>query len=424
MELDITDAGFLSTMLDRKVYEKHGANVKDYMCTKLSRQILQDFGKYYDEHPTEQQIAETQFRIWYRVSAYPALKNEEHGLFAAVFDNVFSQNVDTEQVLRAFNEASDRETLARLSKELKEKKIDWKDIEDFLTKRKSEMSQEEKKDDVFDTDIFDIITTINTQGGLEWRLEDLNRSVGPIRQGDFILLGKRPETGGTSFLCSEFTYLLSQLPEGKDAIIFNNEEAPEKVLSRLIHTALGISEKDLLSDPKRYSEEYSKFLGTKRLLLYSSSNMTTDYIEERLNWGNFGLIGLNVLGKIQPPARKGKTYEDHDMLEALGGWCRSIANQYAPVLSIVQADITAEGVRYPDQHQIYKSKTALQGEADALIMIGRDSDPALDDKRFFHIAKNKLPGSTKTLSSLRHGKFEVAFDIETGRFTSINFKGK
>jgi hypothetical protein len=55
-------------------------------------------------------------------------------------------------------------------------------------------------------------------------------------------------------------------------------------------------------------------------------------------------------------------------------------------------------------------------------MIGTDEHHS-EDKRFLHVAKNKLPPSACTDADKRHLKFECAFDVETGRFTSTNFKG-
>ena len=114
--------------------------------------------------------------------------------------------------------------------------------------------------------------------------------------------------------------------------------------------------------------------------------------------------------------------EDHDKYQYLGEELRRLSSGQAPIIAVVQADPTAEGMRFIPQDRIYKSKTALQGEADVLIMIGYDDDgPA--DRRYIHVAKNKIPPAPCCNLSLKHVKAEVEFDIATGRFESTLYKG-
>ena len=96
--------------------------------------------------------------------------------------------------------------------------------------------------------------------------------------------------------------------------------------------------------------------------------------------------------------------------------------EYCPIIGITQADPSAEGVRYIHQDRIYKSKTALQGEADVLLMIGMDYDEP-PDTRFLHVAKNKIPPAPCTDPSVSHIMSEVQFEGQLGRFNSKLFKG-
>ena len=70
--------------------------------------------------------------------------------------------------------------------------------------------------------------------------------------------------------------------------------------------------------------------------------------------------------------------------------------------------------------QLYGSKTGIQGEADVILMIGCEDNG--QDIRYISIPKNKLPGGPRSVPGLRHGKFEVNFDHQTGRFTSNMYK--
>jgi hypothetical protein len=146
--------------------------------------------------------------------------------------------------------------------------------------------------------------------------------------------------------------------------------------------------------------------------------MTISSIHKQLEERDYDIIGINVLLKVGGTSAK----EDHDKFQELGEECRRISQRYGPVVAVVQADPSAEGVAFIPQDRIYKSKTALQGEADALIMIGTDED-ILDHVRYIHVAKNKIPPAACSDISCKHIKSQVNFSMDTGRFTSKNFKG-
>lgn len=95
-----------------------------------------------------------------------------------------------------------------------------------LTKLLDQLSkpQEVVSDDVeFVTD--DLETLLNEtfrKKGLRWRLATLNRMLGSLRGGDFGFIFARPETGKTTFLASETTYMAQQLSEEDGPILWFN----------------------------------------------------------------------------------------------------------------------------------------------------------------------------------------------------------
>ena len=192
--------------------------------------------------------------------------------------------------------------------------------------------------------------------------------------------------------------------------------APDKVYSRIISAAINTDYRKLLGDPIKYQCQYDKWLGNSSFDLVHDTSMTISSIHKHLEEKKYDLIGINVLLKVGGTGKQ----EDHDKFQELGEECRRISQQYGPVVAVVQADPSAEGMQFIPQDRIYKSKTALQGEADALIMIG-GGDPIVDDVRFIAIAKNKLPPAACTDTKSKHLKSEVRFSMDTGRFTTKNF---
>ena len=92
-------------------------------------------------------------------------------------------------------------------------------------------------------------------------------------------------------------------------------------------------------------------------------------------------------------------------------WARELAKKYAPVITVHQADGSAEGVKWIDMSKLYGSKTGVQGEADAIITIGRL--PEEGNKRYLYVPKNKLDGNNQ---AMRNGRFEIEIVPTLGRF--------
>ena len=408
--MDSIDRDILKYCSKRDNYFEMEGIIDKSLCIKESWQILNDFGEYFKEHPNEQEITDD-FKMWQRIKKHPDWKAEKASQMGGLVDSILGHSeparasfMDNLYHLRAVgfysNIASDLE-MGRITTEDAEAKA-----RSFVRARPEDTTLVQLT--------LDQLATTTGAGGYYWRLEDLNRSLGPIKKGDFVIVAKRPEVGGTSFLVSEMSYMLEQT-DG-NAIIFNNEEEPSKVYSRMVSAALNVDYRKLLGDPAKYQAEYDKWLKGSRFDLVHDTGMTISSLHKHLEEREYDLIGINVLLKVGGTGQK----EDHDKFQALGEECRRIAQQYGPVLAIVQADPSAEGMQYIPQDRIYKSKTALQGEADALIMIGTDED-IKDDVRYIHVAKNKIPPASCTDLKCKHIRSEVRFAMDTGRFTSRNF---
>jgi len=409
--MDTIDRDILKYMSTRDKYYELKDVVNKGLCVKESWALLADFGEYFKANPKVDKI-DDDFKLWQRVQRHPEWKPERANQMGFLVETIINAK------------EPNRSTFLDSLYHLRASEF-YRGVGDDLEKGRITVDQAEQKARGFvRTKPEDKTLTHLTlgdlfahqrKGGYYWRLEDLNRSIGPIRKGDFIVVGKRPEVGGTSFLVSELGYMLEQT-DG-NAVLFNNEEAPDKVYSRIVSSALGVDYRKLLGDPTKYQAEYDKWLGKSKFDLVHDTSMTISSIHKHLEEREYGLIGINVLLKVGGTGK----LEDHDKFQELGEECRRIAQTYGPVLAIVQADPSAEGMQYIPQDRIYKSKTALQGEADGMIMIGTD-DPIEDDRRYIYVAKNKLPPAACADLKCKHIRSEVKFSMETGRFTSRNFK--
>ncbi len=413
---DSIDLDILRFLAERENWEGYKDYITKGLCTKESWTLVGDMGRYYLDYPTATRIS-ADFKLWMRVTAHPGWKPEEHQIYGLIIDNTLSRPVPERATF--VDQLKRQRFVAQVGKEYDKLRDNVLTTEDFLVEVEQHSTPIVSPTNGDSVDVYDIESIADmhrSTAGLYWRLEDLNQSVGPIRRGDFTVIAKRPEVGGTSFLSSEMAFMLEQMPDASNAIIFSNEEEPTKIYTRMMSSALNVDFRTMMTAPAVHKQMYEQWLGDKSWELKHDGGMTLSSIKRKLKEKEYGLIGINVLLKVGGTSAK----EDHDKFQALGEEMRRIAAEHGPVLAIVQADPSAEGVRYIPQDRIYKSKTALQGEADVLIMIGR-ADDARADARFISVAKNKLPPAECCDLVQKHIKAEVDFDISTGRFMSVNY---
>lgn len=248
--------------------------------------------------------------------------------------------------------------------------------------------------------------------GLRWRLDTLNRSLGSLRKGDFGFVFARPETGKTTFLASEITYMAEQAD--RPVIWLNNEEQSNKVMLRCYQAALGLTNVELFRDISAAKAEFNKRINGK-LRIYDVVSANAHDIEKLCESVNPALIVFDQIDKI-----RGFDSDREDLrLGSIYQWARELAKQYGPVIGITQADGTGENQRWLTMNNVANAKTSKQAEADWIMGIGKIHDIGFDQVRFLHLSKNKLAGDEDTIPELRHGRLEAMINPAIGRYEDM-----
>lgn len=262
----------------------------------------------------------------------------------------------------------------------------------------------------------DLIEYVKATDGFRWRLKTLNRMLGSIRKGDFLFFVARPETGKTTMLASEVSYMLSQLTDDAGPIIwFNNEEQGSKVKIRVIQAYFGITHANWVKDYKKYTERFVK--ETKgRFKLVDNAVLTKNEAVRYIENLKPSLVVFDQLDKVQ-----GFSNDREDLrLGAIYIWAREIAKKCCPVIGVSQASGSGEGEEFLTMDQISNSKTSKPAEADAIVGIGFENKPGLEYRRGISIIKNKLIGDSDTDPALRHGKMHVLIKPNVARYEDIH----
>ncbi len=400
----------LKSLLDKGVYQEYRQYVNQDEFVPELRPVLQSIDKWYkyeEGQPTVEDIAAITF------ARGVADKHKEY--LKAVFATMASH--EPGESIRKLLERFKQESVCKdLSLAAYEASLGKKPVEKVIELASRLTSGNEIEEVTYVTDdIAEIIESHIKTPGLRWRLGCLNRSLGSLRKGDFGFVFARPETGKTTFLSSEATFMAEQLQDKDGPILWiNNEEAGEDVKFRNYLSSLGATKEQVLKYPERAREAYKKKVKDK-ILLYDSASISRQTVESLVEREKPSLVIFDQLDKITGFAADRRDLE----LGAAYQWAREISKTYCPVIGVCQADGSAENVRYLQMIHVAEAKTAKQAEADWIIGIGKTHDAGFEFTRFFNVCKNKLTGDIDSDPAARHGSFMVLIKPDIGRYEDI-----
>lgn len=302
--------------------------------------------------------------------------------------------------------------------EAKEGRTSVENVNSLIDKFRVDNEQkQEEDDDLFATD--DLKALVEGQlkkPGLRWRLNTLNEMLGSLRLGDFGFVFARPETGKTTFLASEVTFMCQQLSDDAGPVLWiNNEEQSEKVMLRCVQASSGATLPQLFSDLDGHNKQFQALTKGKLKIIKDVAVIHKSTVEKLCRRYQPSLIIFDQIDKIVG------FDDDRDDLKlgAIYQWARELAKKFAPVIAVCQADASGEGVQWLTMGNVANAKTSKQAEADWILGIGKNNQPGYDNVRYLHLSKNKLMGDEDTIPEQRHGKREVIIDPMMARYRDI-----
>ncbi len=352
----------------------------------------------------------------YFLSLHPGITDKEKELYHAIFANIKESKVEGDLVGNLLTSLQTKQRLTDLAVAAYEAAGGREEIgtvQDLARQMVDSPDEHASEQVAFVTDDLDVIyNQVVKEPGLRWRLKSLNQSIGSLRKGDFGFVFARPETGKTTFLASECSFMASQA--AAPVLWFNNEEQGEKVMLRCYQATLGAPLEKLFSSIDGAKKEFQKITGG-RLKIVDAVSVGRREAEDICRQVQPALIVFDQIDKI-----KGFTSDRDDLvLGAIYQWARELAKMYCPVIGICQADGTAEGVKWLTMAHVANAKTSKQAEADWILGIGRSNDPGYEMVRHFHVSKNKLVGDEDSLPDMRHGNWDVLIEPSIARYRDI-----
>jgi len=407
------DIEIVRALSQRDNFVKYKRFIKQEALSREAFEILDWYGEWFKLHRDAQVVDYQSFAPYVLVSKLGGSKPERLEIIKQWL-NELNNDADEDTVATVIRSLATRfhanEIASKALAVVDGKEDTLEQIEAQLSKYHQDCGKVEDDDDyIVSDDIMEMLAEAKASG-YKWRLNALNESLGDLRQGDLVVVATRPDTGKTTFLASESTFIAEQMPKEKVVLWLNNEEAGKKVKRRIVQSALGITTRTMFEKPEKVRDVWAERMGRPdKFILFDKADVSVYDVENLFEKYDVGLIVFDQLWKVHGFEREAGNEVTRQTM--IFNWARELAKKYAPVITVHQADGSAEGVKWIDMSKLYGSKTGVQGEADAIITIGRL--PEEGNKRYLYVPKNKLDGNNQ---AFRNGRFEIEIQPEIGRF--------
>lgn len=183
---------------------------------------------------------------------------------------------------------------------------------------------------------------------------------------------------------------------------------------RICQAYFGLRMDQIIANIHEFKTVFMEKAGHK-IKLVDSAQIDKSLVEKLCEKYNPGLMVFDQMDKV-----KGFKAERDDLLYGtIYQWGRELAKEYCPVISVCQADGTAEGVKWLYMNHMALAKTSKQAECDWILGIGKSHNDGEEDMRYLNISKNKLMGDSDTNPDFKHGRFDVLIRPLTARYEDI-----
>lgn len=388
------ESSILSLCLNRDNWSRFSRYVHTDRISDSLSLLLADLRVWYPDNPSSDGPAKEDFKWWLWNIRHTNLNADKQAMVDNLLDIAYDLPAPDPIVLTHFLQRAYGEEVAETALDVAtggSKTMD--DVAQLVSKWRTAHSDvngfvESEKFGTLDT-LKDSLININDGHRFTWPINELDLILGTITRGDFIILGARPDIGKTTLLAACCAHWVDELEDGRTILWCNNEESLWKVQLKQLQALLGWTVEECTAD---IDVTYAKAeaAGFDKIKTYDNTSMSIEDIDAAIEMHQPQIIIVDQIWKVA--GFETKQRNDITRYAELAKYMRGLAKDNGPVIGASQIGPPPPGQdKFPDMSCLYNSKTAVQGEADAIVMLGHDPESGDTGQRYIHAPKNKMP---------------------------------
>lgn len=243
-------------------------------------------------------------------------------------------------------------------------------------------------------------SVLDKSKGIPWCLPSLQKGLGSLVQGQFIVVAASHGTGKSAFVLSQTVEAfkhLQRVDSDRPILYFNSEGTQADVFARFLsglyskHVGGGFEE--IYERIDEVKEKFTESFDAKNLLVFQIGQGDAAKINQKINKYNPSLVIIDIADVLAKD-------EDVQSLKKLYDSLRLASGRTCPIIATTQSGDTSykffnkeenkmvvKNRKWLTENDLYGSKPGKGGAADTIITIGKDDD--IPNVRYIHTPKIK-----------------------------------
>jgi|SRR6476646_9964694 len=397
------ELALLKALSNKKSFDNYRHLLNPKTLSDHSLLILKDYEVYFNNHDVIE-IDWTNFSTYFFQVRHPYLDKESILEYKEILFQLSGLQIDKE--IKEIYQSFEQQEYYQELKKLLNKNIDVNILKESVDKFLEMCVEKEDSDVSNDMDLKAALNYSDRSKGLLWRCQALREHFnGGLIQGDFGIIAGYVDTGKSSFIASELSYMGTQLSNDESILWLSNEGSFMSLLPRLYCAAIGCTETDLRKYLEKAESKYVDLMkgNRNRILIKDIQGWSNKDVEKLIKNVSPRLIVIDLLDHIQ--GFDGRA--EFERYNKLYQWAREIATKYCPILGVSQMNGDSEDDPYAPMSKLRGSRVDKQAAATFQLHIGAKAGN--NTVRYLSMPKNKI-------NSNKSWRVSVKFDAERSRF--------
>jgi hypothetical protein len=402
----------IRSLMDKDFYdETRGNRCPDKLFSKDTRKIKSTIDTAMDQYQRDLTVNEVQALFF---AANPTLTTAQKHAYELQFDRIrkeqiMGSDIATEVLSNMFRQVVGEEVANLGFQYVNGDQTTMEPLRNILEQYQEDFTPSIRINYV-DNSIENLTAIAANNTKWQFNIQSLHHSVQGLDNGMLFVIGARSNVGKSSFHSSLCAAPHGWAHQGAKVLVLCNEEKPERVASRYMTAATGMTMAQIIADKTTAHRLYDPIKDNLKFVDATGKNMR--WAESVIKKHKPEIVVMDIGSKF---AEDGAATNSHETLKANAVYARNIGKMYGClVVYCTQLSADAEGKIVLSQAMIEGSKTGLAGESDLMILVARNppmNDQTEDDgMRYLNIVKNKISGV--------HRIVNCEFDFQTGVYSS------